>query len=161
MFIKHKIIKFIMLSLLSPILWILLDAEEPYVVIEAWGLLITGSSIITLGYALTLLRQLFKECKNGKYINIIYILWLMSILYVLMQIPYYYLADLQKSYEWSYEGSDKEWLEDVGCLMWYDDSCGRGKRCLKGEGKTCVCRIDEEKENSFVRCRKEPCEGAE
>jgi len=160
MSIKHKIIKLITLSLLSPILWILLDTEEPYVVIEAWGLLITASSIIILGYALTLVRQLFKECKNGKRMNIIYILWLMSILYVLMQIPYYYLADLQKSYEWSHESNDKEWWEDVGCLMWYDDSCGRGKICLKWEGKTCVCRIDEEEENSFVRCRKEPFEGA-
>lgn len=138
MFIKHKITKIILLSLLSPILWILLLVGDPYLVIEPWGLLITASSSVTLGYALTLLRQLFKECQNGKHLNIIYILWLMSILYVLMQIPYYYFADLRKSYERLHEDRDQEWWEDVGCLIWYDASCVRGKRCLKWTGKKCV-----------------------
>lgn len=144
------------LTFFSFSLEILFYLEEPYLVINAWGVLVTSISIVTLFFCLKLILQFLSEWKEWKK-NIIYILWICGILNFLVQVPYYYLTDITRSYNVFQDKMSQELWKDVRCFFWADERCVVGKKCLKWEGEKCVLCIDEE---SFIR-QNQNCEGAE
>ncbi|OQW86980.1 MAG: hypothetical protein BWK78_09445 [Thiotrichaceae bacterium IS1] len=137
--LKYRTLKVMMLTLLSLMVALIFFAETPFVVINSWGLGIMSGSTIAIFLLTRLSIQLFQEWAVWqRHTNLIYLLWSVGVLYLLLPVPYYYLADLRESYERLHEDSDQEWWEDVGCLMWYDANCGRGKRYLKWKDRKCV-----------------------
>lgn len=135
--LKYRTLKMMMLTLLSLMVALIFFAETLFVVIDSWGLWIMTGSTIAIFLLARLSIQLFREWAVWqRHTNLIYLLWSVGVLYLLLPVPYYYLADLQESYERLHEGSDQEWWENVGCLIWYEESCGRGKRCRNGKEKS-------------------------